>query len=354
VLRALPALPVNANPDGYFLDNPFGDEPWPYLVQLVGGRAVVSDLAIEVPTPPQAPPGEEPVRPTTGSFGGAIYELWGALLLTGKDPVAFEVQRVRVTAGSFEESLFTPATTTIFGVSFGGLLPNPSDPAALPGYPLAGRLRLSDCDFAGMVSGTHLEELERADVQLWRNRFRAPLATDLIDAERSRVALLDNTWSDVFGGLQVVLNRDGNPSRENELLVLGNRGSVGAGGSALSLVDPLGPSLGADGTRLRVLFNGWRLGVAEGPAQSGVSVSGALRPQVQANQLAGVAGVGVSLDRTEDCRVARNDLAQLVTSPGPDVLLDEGTRGCRVVVGGGDTVADLGTDNLVLRAGQGR
>jgi hypothetical protein len=53
VLRATSDLPVSDRP-GFFREDPFSParEPWPYLLQLVGGKAAIRDLGILVPAPP--------------------------------------------------------------------------------------------------------------------------------------------------------------------------------------------------------------------------------------------------------------------------------------------------------------
>ena len=111
-LRALPALPVNANSSGFFRDDPFSADadPWPYLLQFVEGRATIQDLGILIPAP------SDPSRPTSGWFLlpdlGPFFELRGAVLLTGRERVDFEVRRVRVEA---EADALSDLATTAFG-----------------------------------------------------------------------------------------------------------------------------------------------------------------------------------------------------------------------------------------------
>jgi hypothetical protein len=343
VLRALPDLAVNDNPDGFFRDDPLDPalDPWPFLVQLVGGHATVRDLALEVPTP------EPGVRPTRGWLGGLVFELAGALLLTGSDPVDFEVQRVRVEAGP--DSASSLGTTLLAGVYFEGLLFDPADAGSYPVLPLSGRYRITDSELLGMVDGTPLAELAGADVVVMRNRYRALVAMDLLDAERSRIAILSNRWEDAIRGVSFILNLDGAPSLENQLVVAGNRGSIAGGGGGVVFQDPFDPTLGPGGTTLQVAYNTFNLGDAGGPAVSGVSAIGPGLLRVVGNTLRGQAGVGIDVDSTSGCYLASNGFRGLDTAGGPDLHLGPATRDCLAIVGRRDVVVDEGTGNEIVR-----
>ena len=137
VLRALPDLLVSENTEDFFREEPFGTTlPWPYLVQFIEGKA--RDRG--------------PRDPGPGTFArlhaddgldllddGPIFELRGALLLTGRKPVDFEVRDVRVEAGDPESDL---GTTTFHGVEFGGLLYDSAadGPGTFPVFPVRGAL----------------------------------------------------------------------------------------------------------------------------------------------------------------------------------------------------------------------
>jgi hypothetical protein len=344
VLRALPELPVNDNPDGYFFDDPFDPSrnPWPYLLQFVGGDVTLDRLAIEVPTPAQA--GQ---RPTTGWFfyGFEIDELVGAVLFTGQDPVDFTAQRLRVEAGVYPEGLL--GTTTEAGVSFEGLIFDPTGPADYPVFPVRGSGRITDSAFSGLVTATSLAELDRAQVFVARNDFHTMLGVDLIDADRSQIAVFANDLDVDFGGVQLRLNLDGPPSTGNEILVSANRGRVAAG-HAVFFQDPFDTSREPGGSQLRVTNNTLTLGSASASAASGVTATGASGLRVAGNRFSGAASTGIDLDVTEGCRVYRNSLQGLATSPGPDLHLGPGTTDCVAFVGRADVVVDEGVANRIV------
>ena len=239
ILRALPDLPVSQDPGDFFRDDPFGPEPWPYLVQFIEGRARVEDLGILVPAPP---PGSDP---TTGWYllgDGPIFELRGALLFSGREPVDFEVRDVRVEAEDPGSDL---GTTTFNGMEFGGLLyDRPDGLGAFPVFPAKGHLRLTDSTFDGVLVGTPLAELAAAKVLVARNRYRSTIAVEVIDADRSAIGVLANRWTVSYRGVQLRQNLDGAPSRAAGSLVDVNRGRVAplfAGlGEGLSLPGPRG------------------------------------------------------------------------------------------------------------------
>jgi hypothetical protein len=189
VLHARPDLPVNPRV-GFFRDDPMSPatDPWPYLLQLVEGRARVQDLGILIPDPPG------PSRPTTGwtllEGFDPLYELRGAILLTGRGRVDFELRRVRVEAE--RDELSELETTALNGIELAGLLFDPSAPEPFPVFPLRGSLRLTDSELLGLVSGTPIGELAEASVLVARNRYRAAVAVDIIDLHRSQVAILSN------------------------------------------------------------------------------------------------------------------------------------------------------------------
>lgn len=345
VVQALPDLEVNDNPDGFYLDDPFDPQlaPWPFLLQFVGGEGTVRDLALEVPTP-----AEPEQHPTRGWLGGLIYELAGAILITGQTPVDFDVERIRVVAGADPASDFE--TTLLAGVYFEGTLFNPDDTGAYPVFPLGGRGEISDSEFVGMISGTPLAELSGARVTIARNRYeRTAFAMDVIDASDSRVSVVRNQWDTWIRGLQVLLNLDGAPSQNNTFVIQGNEGSTAALGDGVYFQDPFDPEREPGGTELRLSGNALVLGDPSGPAASGVSVLGAGVLHVVGNRLRGGAGVGIFVDDTTGCEVASNALWGLDTGDGPDVALGLKTRECRVVVGRRDTVVDQGQDNRVYR-----
>jgi hypothetical protein len=344
VVRALPDLEVNDNPNGFYLDDPFDPQlaPWPFLLQFIGGEGTVRDFTVEVPTP--AEPG---IRPTRGWLDGLIYELAGAILITGRTPVDFDVERIRVVAGADPASDFD--TTLLAGVYFEGTLFNPDDAGAYPVYPLGGRYEISDSEFVGMISGTPLAELSGAKVTIARNRYdRAAFAMDVVDASDSGVSVVRNQWDTWMCGLQVLLNLDGAPSRNNTFLVHGNEGSTAAWGDGVYFQDPFDPGREPGGTTFSFRGNSLVLGDPSGPAASGVSALGAGVLHVVGNRLRGSAGVGIFADDTTGCEVARNSLPDLDTQGGPDVALGPGTRECRVSVGRHDTVDDRGQNNQVV------
>jgi hypothetical protein len=345
VVQALPDLEVNDNPDGFYLDDPFDPQlaPWPFLLQFVGGEGTVRDLAVEIPVPAEAG-----LRPTRGWLGGLIYELAGAVLITGRTPVDFDVERIRVVAGADPASDL--GTTLLAGVYFEGTLFNPDDTGPYPVFPLGGRYEISDSEFVGMISGTPLAELSGARVRVARNRYdRAAFAMDVIDASDSRVSVVRNQWDTWIRGLQVLLNLDGAPSLNNAFVIGDNEGSTGVSGDGVYFQDPFDPEREPGGTTLSVRGNSLALGDPSGPAASGVSVFGAGVLQVVGNRLRGGTGVGLAVDDTTGCGIAGNAFRGLDTRGGPDVELGPGTRECRVVVGPGDTVEDRGQDNQIDR-----
>ena len=347
VIQALPDLRVNNNLNGYWRDDPLnpGLDPWPFLLQLIGGRGEIRDLTIEIPTPP---PG---LRPTQGwtEVSGVSQELAGALLITGQDPVDFEVNRVRVIARPDPESFLD--TTLIGGVSFRGLLFNPADPGDFPVHPVRGQYRLSDSELTGMVSGTQLGELEGAQIDVTGNDFQSFLAVDVLDGSRSRIRVDGNRWEAGYVGVQVILNVDGEPSQGNTFLVSRNQGTVGpyfGFASGVYFVDPwLLPEPGE--STLTVGRNRMTVGTAEESAGTAVEAWGAGRLWVYGNGFQGRAGAGIRVDQTSGCRVFWNTLGGLDTGGGPHLHLGPETSECLAVVGQDDIVVDNGTSNRVIR-----
>ncbi|HSD67469.1 MAG TPA: hypothetical protein VLF95_12245 [Vicinamibacteria bacterium] len=347
-LRARPDLPVSENLRDFFRDDPF--EPtraWPYLVQFVEGRALVADLGVLVPAPPAGS------QPTTGWYlldDGPIFELRGGLLFTGRGPVDFEVRDVRVAA---EDPGTDLGTTAFSGVEFGGLLHDPGDAGDFPVFPARGRFHVADCVFDGVLTGTPLAELAAAQVLVARNRYRATIAVEVIDADRSRITVLGNRWRASYRGVQVRQNLDGSPSRASEIRVSANRGAIAplfAGlGDGLSYEDPAGPTLDPGATALSVTRNRFELGGGVEPVASGIAANGAGRLRLGENRLAGRAGAGLEVDATSGCRVWGNATAELDTGNGPDLHLGSATSDCLAIVGPGDVVVDEGSANRVVR-----
>jgi len=347
VLRALPDLPVSENSRDFFRDEPFGSDPWPYLVQFIEGRARVEDLGILIPAPP---PGS---TPTTGWYlldDGPILELRGALLFTGRKPGDFEVRDVRVEAEDPGSDL---GTTAFHGVEFGGLLHNPDDSGEFPVFPARGRLHVTDSAFDGVLLGTPLAELAAAKVVVARNRYRSAIAVEVIDADRSGIAILGNRWVVSYRGVQLRQNLDGAPSRASEVLVDANRGTVvplfAGFGDGLFFQDPFEASPDPGATALRVTRNRWNLGSGDEAAASGITANGAARLRLVGNRLTGRAGTGLEVDATNRCRVWGNSLRGLDTGAGPDLHLGSATSDCLAVVGPHDVVVDEGSANRVIR-----
>jgi len=352
VLRAHPELPVSGDTRDFFREDPIEeDEPWPYLVQFIEGRGRVEDLGILIPAPPDRS------TPTTGWYlldDGPIFELRGALLFTGREPVDFEVRDVRVVAEDPGSDL---GTTTFHGAEFGGLLYDPAaddSPGSFPVFPARGRLRVTDSTFDGVLVGTPLAELAGARVLVARNRYRSTIAVEVIDADRSAIGVLANRWVVSYRGVQVRQNLDGVPSRAGEIRVNANRGTVeslsGGFGDGLSFEDPAGvasPDPGA--TVLRVTGNRWTLGSGQEAAASGVTAKGAARLRLAGNRLSGTAGAGLEVDATSGCWIWGNSMGGLDTGAGPDLHLGHDTSDCLAVVGLHDVVDDEGVANRVIR-----
>ena len=183
-LRALPDLPVNPSSAGFFRDDPFDTTTgaWPYLLQFVEGRATIRDLGILIPDPP------DPSRPTSGWFLleslGPYFELRGAMLITGRNQVEFDVLRVRVEAEP--DALSEVETTAFGGVEFAGLLFDDRGLEPFPVMPAGGTFRLADSEILGFAGGSMNSELSQATVTIANNRLpvrrrdrrhrRAPLA----------------------------------------------------------------------------------------------------------------------------------------------------------------------------------
>jgi hypothetical protein len=349
VLRALPDLQVSDEFPDFFREDPF-TEAWPYLVQFVDGRAQVEDLGILIPAPP---PGSE--GPTTGWYllgEGKFLELRGALLFTGSKPVDFEVRNVRVEADADPQSDL--GTTTFHGVELGGLLYDDKDTGDFPVVPVRGRLQIADSELDGVLVGTPLTELTQANVLVARNRYRSTVAVEVIDADRSQIAIRANRWLVSYRGVQVRQNLDGTPSRASALVVDTNRGRVAPlyadFGDGLSFLDPAGyASPGPGATTLRATRNRWRLGSGGKAAVSGISANGAARLRLLDNSFTGRAGAGLEVDTTSGCRISGNLLQSLDTGAGPDLHLGSGTSDCLAVVAPDDVVVDEGSANTIVR-----
>ena len=173
---------------------------------------------------PAPPAGSRPTTGWTIFAAEPIYELRGALLLTGRDPVGFEVSRVRVMAERDPASEIE--TTAFHGVEFGGLLFDPDAPGPFPVFPARGSFELVDSEIRGVLNGTPVGEIAQANVRVAHNRFRSTVAVDLVDADQSQVAIVSNRWDVSYRGVQVSQNLDGNPSRASGFRVDHNRGSL--------------------------------------------------------------------------------------------------------------------------------
>jgi hypothetical protein len=350
-LRAHPELPVNPNPTGFFRDDPFSADadPWPYLLQFVEGRATIQDLGILIPRPP------DPSRPTSGWFLleglGPIFELRGAILLTGRERVDFEVRRVRVRAEADALSLLD--TTAFGGIEFAGLLFDPAADPTFPVFPARGLFRVSDSELVGMASGTPMSELSEALAIVRRNRYDTQLAVDVIDVDHSRIGILQNRWQVSVRGVQVIQNLDGAPSGASGIWVDENVGVVSplfAGvGNGIAFQDPLGGSTVPGTSVLWATRNRLEQRGGLGPAESGITADGAGELKILDNRVRGEVTEGISVDVTQGCLVAGNSMRGLSTGAGPDLHLGPGTAGCTARVGRDDLVLDEGTGNRVIR-----
>jgi hypothetical protein len=350
-LRALPELPVNTNATGFLRDDPFapGSDPWPYLLQFVEGRATIQDLGILIPDPP------DPQRPTSGWFLledlGPFFELRGAILLTGRERVDFEVRRVRVEAEADALSLLE--TTAFGGVEFAGLLFDPAADPSFPVFPARGSFRMSDSELVGMASGTPMSELAQSLAIVSQNRYRTALAVDVIDVDHSQVAILSNRWQVSMRGVQVIQNLDGAPSLASGIWVDGNFGVLSpffAGtGDGIAFQDPIDASPSPGESVLWATRNRLEQRDGAGPAASGITAVGAADLRLLDNRLKGAVGVGIRVDVTRGCLVAGNSTSGLSTGTGPDVHLGPGTQGCTARVGRDDLVLDQGAGNRVIR-----
>ena len=348
VLRARPDLVVSATPV-FFREDPFSQDPWPYLLQFVEGKATIRDLGILIPAPPEGS------RPTTGwtlfEDVDLTFELRGALLLTGRDPVDFEVSRVRVRAA---RDLASDLETTAFhGVEFGGLLHNPADPGGFPVFPARGRLQVTDSVFAGVLIGTPLTEVAAANLLVARNRYRAAIAVEVIDADRSEVSIASNRWNVSVRGVQVRQNLDGNPSLGSGLSVDDNQGSLApyalGVGDGISFEDFAAVSTEPGGSVLWATRNRLTLGNGTGPAVSGITARGSAQLRLTGNSLSGAASTGLEVDVTNGCLVRGNSVRGLETEGGPDLHLGSNTSDCVAIVGRQDLVQDDGSGNRVIR-----
>jgi hypothetical protein len=266
-LRALPDLPVNPASAGFFRDDPFdsGTDPWPYLLQFVEGRATIRDLGIQIPDPPDSS------RPTSGWFllegFGPFFELRGALLITGRNQVEFDLLRVRVEAEP--DALSEVATTAFGGVEFAGLLFDERGLEPFPVLPAQGSFRLTDSEIVGVAGGSMISELDQATVTVARNRYRSGVAIDVIDANRSQVTLRSNQWQASLRGVQVIQNLDGAPSEASNFMVDGNQGTVATflsgAGDGISFQDPIDASPVPGGSTLLAMRN--RLQMMNGAAR---------------------------------------------------------------------------------------
>lgn len=352
VIQALPELWVNDNPLGYWQDDPLDPTlpPWPYLLQFVGGQGTVRRLAVEVPTP------AEGLRPTQGwtelcdEECELEYELAGAILVTG-GRAEFDLRQIAVVAGEYPESFFE--TTLLAGVAVRGLLldTDPEYPSGFPVVPISGRFRIAHSTFVGMLTGVSLGELQDADVTIEGTVTSAFLGVDLLDANRSRVEVFENSWGVDAAAFNAYLNIDGTPSRDNTVRVSDNRGAVGSYfgfGQGIFFQDPwLLPEPGE--STVTVSGNELDLGSPTEAAFGGIEVFGAGNLAVNRNTLRGrVDGVGVGFDQTTGCRAVLNNFEDL-DATGPDLRLGLDTSECLAVIRRDDEVLDEGTNNRLFR-----
>lgn len=345
IIEALPELEVNDNPDDYYLDDPFDPAlaPWPILLQFFGGEGTIQDLTVHIPTPA---PGQ---RPTTGWLGDMIFELDVAILITGVDPVDYEVTRIRVSAGDDPLSLFD--TTLLNGVFFQGRVFDPTDPGTYPVFPVRGSFSLSDSDFVGMVSGSPVAETDGATASIRDNTYETDFALHVQDGNRSRLWLVNNTWNTTFGGVQILMNVDGDLSEGNSIIAFGNQGTtlvpLADWGTGFQYVDPWDPSRTPGGTSLFLARNTFSVDTTSGPALAGIDAVGAGRLTAWSNVLRGRTSVaGINVDDTTGCRLLSNSLG---TSGATDLALGPGTSRCLALVSRSDVVVDQGVDNRIVR-----
>ncbi len=349
-LRALPDLPVNPSSAGFFRDDPFdtGTGAWPYLLQFVEGRATIRDLGILIPDPP------DPSRPTSGWFLldslGPYFELRGAMLITGRNGVEFDVFRIRVEAET--DALSEVETTAFGGVEFAGLLFDDRGLEPFPVLPARGTFRLADSEILGVAGGSMNSELDGATVTITNNVYRAGVAIDVIDAHRSQISILSNRWQASLKGVQMIQNLDGAPSEASEFMVDGNQGTVATflsgAGDGISFQDPIDASPVPGGSTLSATRNVLQMANGAGPTASGISARGADQLRLVSNTLTGNVLIGLDVDVTQGCLVWSNTLVGLTNGTRPDLRLGPATQGCIAKLAPGDVVQDLGTGNLVF------
>jgi hypothetical protein len=351
VLRALPNLQVTKQQPDFFRADPLDpdSDPWPYLLQFVEGGATLRDFGVLIPAPG---PGSSP---TDGwfLFETEFFELRGAILITGRTRADFEVSRVRVEAEWQPLQASPVETTTFFGVEFSGLLFDPEDTGGFPVLPLRGHFRLTDSELEGVVTGSPLSELAQATVLVARNQYRSAIAIDVIDADRSQLAILSNRWWASVRGVQVLQNLDGRVSQASGFLVDDNVGSLAPFdpnvGDGIFFQDPFDASPVPGGSVLWATRNRLAERGGAGPAASGIRVVGSASLKLVDNKISGEAGVGVDVDLAAGCLVAGNSLRGLTAVEGPDLRLGFGTHRCLAVVGSDDVVQNDGTGNRVIR-----
>jgi hypothetical protein len=208
-------------------------------------------------------------------------------------------------------------------------------------------------DVGGVLNGTPIGEVAGARVRVAHNRFRSAVAVDVIDADRSQVAIVSNRWDVSYRGVQVRQNLDGDPSRGSGLLVDDNEGSLApfapGVGDGIAFQDPFDASPDPGGSVLWATGNRLTLGNATGPAASGITVAGSARLKIGGNRLSGKAAAGIDVDVAEGCLVLGNAVRDLDTAGGPDLHLGSNTADCLALVGKHDLVQDDGSNNRVIR-----
>ena len=244
-------------------------------------------------------------------------------------------------------------TTAFHGVELGGLLFDPDDAGGFPVFPARGRFAVTDSEIVGVLNGTPIGEIARAHVRVAHNRFRSTVAVELVDADRSQVAIVSNRWDVSYRGVQVRQNLDGSPSRASGILVDDNEGSLAplapGFGDGIAFQDPFDASPEPGGSVLWATRNRLTLGSGTGPAASGITVAGSARLKLAGNRLAGTASAGIDVDVAQGCLVLGNSFRGLETGAGPDLHLGRDTSDCLAVVGRGDVVQDDGSNNNVIR-----
>ena len=145
-------------------------------------------------------------------------------------------------------------------------------------FPARGRLQVTDGVFEGVLIGTALGQVAAANLRVAANRYRAAVAVDVIDADRSEVVVASNRWDASVRGVQVRQNLDGEPSLASSFLVDDNQGALvpyalGVG-DGIAFEDFAAVPPVPAGSVLWATRNRLALGGGTGPAVSGITVKG--------------------------------------------------------------------------------